>query len=422
MYFYSSLSADAPKLNNTWGDFNKLINYLIDGGSEYIINKIDPYDNKKIKVYYDATLDSSPWVSNQTIEITGSSKNYNKRYFIESIHDAEKFIICYNSEITLSTSTTEIGDADTIKAAVIPCGATRIFGGVDDSRTVFKFSTGIEYRIDDRNFGSLLTPVVTFNTSWSKVARLCMAEKFDSLDYTTSKMWPYNNTRPNENFTPSGNYIGQCFMLYNEGSAVAEYITYTSNKSANAYKVFANDNAMYIHVFPNNSYNNSSNSYFYIMGNFNQIDNNRTNGLLQCLHHYGTNSTYTQTTGVWNNSTSYLSGFTYSPNRNSICLNIWDDYTGNTRTAYFYGGFGFGSAPPSASGGLRNTNIPDSNIYFSDTQIIDTNNCYLGTLYDVKWINSAYRPTVDSLLLIDNELYISNNSHASTALFKLDRP
>ena len=58
MYFYSSASPDAPKLKNNWGDFNTLINYIIDGGSNYKILKIEPNPEKEntVKVYYEESI------------------------------------------------------------------------------------------------------------------------------------------------------------------------------------------------------------------------------------------------------------------------------------------------------------------------------------------------------------------------------
>lgn len=36
MYFYSSQASNTQQLNNTWLDFNKLINFLIDGGENQL--------------------------------------------------------------------------------------------------------------------------------------------------------------------------------------------------------------------------------------------------------------------------------------------------------------------------------------------------------------------------------------------------
>ena len=68
MYFYTSISEDAPKLNNTWGDFNKVINYIVDGGTEYPVVKIEPHSDQKVKIFYDKLeLTKCPWALSQTV-------------------------------------------------------------------------------------------------------------------------------------------------------------------------------------------------------------------------------------------------------------------------------------------------------------------------------------------------------------------
>lgn len=420
MYFYSSLSSDAPRLNNTWGDFNNLINYLIDGGTEYNILKIEPYADKGVKIYYDDTLTACPWVQFQTIVLTGSTKNYNGDFFIEQINESDKFIIAYRSNINFLLSEEEVGEANVMKARVKPCGATRLLGGVTEQRTVIKFDGSIEFRIDDRNFAALLTPAVTFNNAWSKLARVCMAESFDTLDFTTKRMWPYNATRPNENFTPHGNYIGQSFMVYNDNSPSNYYITNTSAKSGCAYKVYANNKCMYIQIFQGNTYQ-SSYSRFFIIGGYNSLNKEIPNGLIQSHRPGGDNAYNTTTYHMAMDTQAQRCDFTYSVTRINTNIVMYDNGSGVAADALFYGGFGYGSAQPSGNGGLRLPNILDSNIYFSDAQVIATSS-YHGKLYDVKWVNTDYRPTAGTTALIDNELYICNLSFDSSTFFKLDRP
>lgn len=97
------MSSDAPKLTNTYGDFNNIINYIIDGGNLYNIVKIEPRSDKTVKIYFDETLLGCPWVEFQTITVTNST-TYNLDFFIESINVIEKYMIGYNTSIIFSTS------------------------------------------------------------------------------------------------------------------------------------------------------------------------------------------------------------------------------------------------------------------------------------------------------------------------------
>lgn len=420
MYFYSSLSSDAPRLSNAWGDFNNLINYLIDGGNEYNILKIEPYADKAVKVYYDDTLTVCPWVQLQTIVLSGSTKNYNGDFFIDQINESDKYMICYRSNINFLLSEEEISDTNVIKARTKPCGARRLLGGIDEQRTVIKFDGSIEFRIDDRNFAALLTPVVTFNSGWCKPARLCMAESFDSLDFTTKRMWPYNSTRPNENFTPYGNYIGQSFIVYNDADSVTQYLTHTTGKGTCAYKVYASNKCMYIQIFIGNSYN-SYYSRFAVIGGYDALNKEVPNGLIQSQRHGGENPYTTTGSFMRSTQTAERTDFTYDITRSNMHVVIYDNTTGVAADALFYGGFGYGCTSPSGNGGLRLPNLADSNIYFSDIQVIASSS-YQGKLYDIKWVNSDYRPIANTTAIIDGELYTCNLSFDSSTFIKLDRP
>lgn len=422
MYFYSSLSTDAPKITNVWGDLNKVINYVIDGGTNYNVLKIEPYADKAVKIYYDNTLTACPWIQLQTIVVTGSTKNYNGDWFIDQINESDKYIIAYRSDVVFLLAETEISEANVMKARIKPCGATRLLGGTSDSRTVIKFDGSIEFRIDDRSFATLLSPTVSWNGNWSKVARVCMAESFDTLDFTTKRLWPYTATRPNENFTPYGNYIGQSFMIYNDSDINHRYINDTGyGTGSNAYKIFASNKCMYIQLFYANLYENYY-SRTYVIGGYDAIDKTALNGIIQS-HRPGGDQPYTYTGDSYKVTTSstYRDNFTYTPTTTFQNIVIYDDTTGVAANAFFYGGFGYGAAAPSGSGGLRLPNITDDNLYFSDIQVIATSS-YQGKLYDIKWVNSSYLPTPGTTGIIDGELYTCMRSFDSSTFVKLDRP
>lgn len=184
MYYFTSSSLDAPKLTNKYGDFNKLINYILDGGTTYNVVKIlaNPSQPNTVKVYIDPNI-AMPFVALQTIKINGSIKpEYNTQAFIESINSVEKYLVCYNTAFVDT-----IGDDETanIKLKIRNAGFTRKFGGIAENRTVIKFQNGVEFRIDDRDWRPLVQPPVTVNATnenWLKIARVSMSENYDSLD------------------------------------------------------------------------------------------------------------------------------------------------------------------------------------------------------------------------------------------------
>lgn len=425
MFFYTSLSPDAPQLNNTYGDFNAIINYIIDGGSEYIIDKIEPYADKKVKIFYRNTGNVCPWALCQTITIEGST-NYNKNFFIETINESESFIICYNSTIIFNESVEETPINDSCKASTIKSGITKKFGGVTEKRTVIKFKRGMEYRIDDRFFGDLMTPVVSLNNNWLKVARVCMAENFETLDSTTTRLAPFESTRPSENFTPSGNYIGQSLIIYNTGNDNHYYINQTNyNASNNKYRIWANENAIYIQIMSNGSYDGSY-SRCYIMGEFNANNKNITNGILQSAR---------PRSGVYNSTSNQFyhygvsgAGFCHNLDRNDVNLIVYNNLIDNSYSNInLYGEYYIGGGLPSGNGGIAYPNNVDGSVTFSDTIVTLTSGEAIGKLYDVKWVNSSVIKERDFLTYIDDELYINlrcnySSGGNSNVFIKLERP
>lgn len=421
MYFYSSIADDTPNLNNTYGDFNKVINYLIDGGTPYDIIKIEPIEKGKVKIYYDDLLTNPPWTQYMTIVVSGSLY-YNKSFFIENIDTINKYVIAYNSTVEFDIGL--IDESNTITARTIPCGATRKFGGVSDMRTVIKFADGIEYRIDDRDWTQLMASPVSAGALWTKVARICMAESFDNLDFASSRQFPYTQERPGENFAPVGNYIGQAVIAYNITNESDAYLHQNSyGKGANAWRIYASENFILVQMY---TYGYSSGYAKHVMfGSFDRSDKTITNGILH------TN----RLNGAWN----YTGGWQYPYNRNcSPCLFmtiddrstqwavIYNNYNGNSSIDIaFSGTYSIGSSVPSGSG----SSIPypmngQDLLYFSDVVLTNGNNIY-GHMYDIKWINSNYLPSRDTLFEVDNELYITarfySNTENSAVLIKLDR-
>ena len=420
MYLYNSLGADAPQLDNTWGCFNKLINYIIDGGTTFSVTKIEPYKDKKLRIYYDkGSLSRCPWSLSTTVTVSGSS-NYSGDYFIESIDDINNCIIGYNSNIVFEGSQIESYAGISIKTKA--SGIKRIFGGVDDERTVIQFTDGVQYRIDDRDPGPLVTPVVKWNDKWWKFARVSFSEYYDSLDSTPNRLYPYNPSRPFENIQPIGPFAGDSFFQYNIANENEYYITQTSyNKTINHYQIFANEYAMYIQIFIGNM--NSKYSRFYVMGSIkNSTDEN---GILVSQNYSGAEYTYYNSIGssyIYSEQcTSFLS--VNAPNRSNTLL--YNNYIKTSAiTPYFCGEYGPGSRIPSGRYGVSYPNSKGE-VIFSDVLVFD--DVVYGKLHDIKFINTRITSDIDGYYIIDDELYMTvrqnfNNSNYDTAyMIKLTR-
>ncbi len=424
MYFYSSAASDSPVITNTYGDLNKVLNYIIDGGNEYSILKIEPSADKKVKIWYDPSLAQCPWILSQSITISSGSASYNNyKFFIEAINVADKYVICYNSKVT-QTSPIETAS---MKAKITPAGITKVFGGVDEKRTVFRFSgNSVEYRLDDRDFGPLLNPPITTPAHWTKVARVCMAEYFDTLDSTSTKQYPFNAARPTENFTPSGNYIGQAFLPYTIANLNKRYITdtsYTDVHSRYEYRIWASDKFI---LFQFMIYNyNDNESKFFMLGNFDAIDKTKKNGLLMAQRPWGDN-TYNSTNGSYlQTSQRQYSSFMDENEVTARHYTIFDNYNSSSDSMWVNnnGEFYLGGWQPSGSGMTIPNNI-DKGVYFSNV-IIHGSNQYFGNMYDCKWINTSYNNNRDTLAIIDEELYMfvkwMYSNQSSQFFIKLDR-
>ena len=245
MKFYSSYNSGAPQLTNTWGDFNKIINYIVDGLPAQNITSVEMNEPFKVIV----TLDSpAKCAKNETFKIENCDNlNYNKDYIVSSYSGNQVFL--YNLALT------EILPASTngILKLVTP-GWTRKFGGVSDSRTVIKNAYGMEYRFDDRDFGPLVTPQVTTD-SWMKVCRVSMSSNYTSLDSTDSPIFPYESARPEQTFSASGKYLPNCLIVYNKNpsSYISDGSDYITSNSTSAqytrgpmnWSIYANENFIY---------------------------------------------------------------------------------------------------------------------------------------------------------------------------------
>lgn len=398
MYMYTSASTDSPKLNNTYGDFNKVINYILDGGSEQSVVSIEAIEPNKCKIYFSGSV---PFVQFQTFQVSGAiTTAYNTRYFVESINAVDKYAICYCHSISVITA---IDSSVNIKAVIFGCGLTKVFGGVSDNRTVFKTPNGTHYRVDDRDFRPLVTPVAAINSTtnnWHRVARVCISDGFDSLDSTSNRMFPYNPERPTENFNPTGNYIGQTLVSYNRGvnpnnSIYNSYLTYNETRHAMDWIAYANDKVIYITLYTqlNTNYNVKS-SATYVFGEFNGINNSLKNSLLVCNKSSSYNSTYDSgdyilSMASYNTSENFNPIFpsNYTNGNTRACAITFDNMANSIDDIKFSGGSGISPTYSGGSGSISYPNPVDNSLYFSDVMVRSSSKLY-GACIGMKYIDN----------------------------------
>lgn len=439
MYFYTSDTPGAPQLNNTYGDFNKVINYILDGGVNNSVVSIEAIEPNKCKLFFSGAI---PFTQFQTFEVTGAVNSiYNTRYFVESINVPLKYIICYCETIGANTP---IDNSPNIKARLFGCGMTKVFGGIENQRTVFKTENETYYRIDDRDFRPMVTPPVTINAtnnSWMKAARVCIADGFDSLDSTSHRMYPYNPTRPTENFNPTGKYIGQTFVIYNRGiinismSAPTTSTTKLTGQPA-AYvgpmnwKVYADNRTLYIILYTTSDASASLNRQsmaVYVFGEFDGIKQDIKNSILYCNKSETYNETYDGNIygGLYSqgyNNTAPLFPSNAVNGNVRPCSIIFSDTNYNTVETTFIGGSGL-SPTNSGSGGLLYPNPLDGGLYISDV-LVKNSNIYFGKCNGIKFINNfignssvvASEKIIDgSMIKIDNKFYILQKTSTTSA-------
>lgn len=460
LYFYSSNCVGAPQLNNQWGDFNKIINYLIDGGENVSMSTVEWIGVGKVKI---SSATAIGFKKAQTIIVTGCTiEGFNGEYFIESFSPDYMSMNCYRSDLPDNLG---LDDSSAIQARIRPCGIERVFGGVDDLRTVIKTRSGVHFRIDDRNVYSMMTPVQNAGTHWMKFARICMADSFlglDELDYENVNVFPFNPQRPNENIQPDGLYCGQAFITHNfvpfpyrSYTSAQPETTYTSiNNTSSQYtssssnrlewNIYANDEVIYIYLhsyFTHDAINgwDVAHSRSYVIGEYDCISNELKNGYMTFDCWNSTNYTYQFTTSF----RYYISprehtgsSNAYRPIIGSIISNSYNQCSGaifgingcidiTNRQSPKFAPIGMLRSDLTSGNSLTSPmgfpNSVDGKIYTSDI-ILCHGSTYYGDMKHIKWIlsnvGSYATPTVGNILdgdivVIDNVYYIcAKNSSA----------
>jgi hypothetical protein len=199
-------------------------------------------------------------------------------------------------------------------------------------------------------------------------------------------------------------------VTYNSNAGLngTSFLTSTYSGVVNQYRIWANNYAIYIQIFPQNNYSNIA-SAWYIFGNINYITpQSNPNGII--MTRYMNNYPYTDTTyqniaGHTNGNSPVLLGL--FPNRSQTYAYIYNNGNNVEAPVGFSGEYGVGSTAPSGMNGTPNPNNFDNNLYFSDSLVIDTSNNIYGKLYDVKWMNSKITPAKDTIFTIGTDVYMS---------------
>ena len=402
MYLFGSDSSDAPKLNNTWGDFNKLINYAIDGsgGQTYDIASFAYYEDNKAKIKFKDN--ATPFLKYQTIIL--KSDSYEMNFFIDKI-DVDNTYIVYNKDVS-NTILNSYGA--NIKARFVKSGLTRVFGGISDNRTVFKLSKGLHIRVDDIDYSDKTifpqsTATLPTNGRYAKVARVCVSDSFTSLDSSTGRMYPYNENRSNENFAPDGDYVGQQFVCYNyrmvpNQSDYYMQSAYMHNDSndylynrACRYKCYVSKNGIILLLLPDKSANVQS-TVCYIFTEYDDFSSNQINGYIQCLKTDDFNMKYSDNIrfNPFTNDNTYGLKTPFPSNISTnnhprLAKYIYNGGSNNTVIVYQVSSMS-PSSSESGVGPLKYPNPINNKVYISDIMLTDGANLY-GKYYDLKWVN-----------------------------------
>lgn len=382
---YASWMPDAPQLNNTWGQLNAVLNWcLVDDGEEFSITSIENTDKIGILKVNAPVETSIKFVKDMTVSISGS-------FYPELT--SKPFLIVDNGlgwfKITRKDFTTEIitDTSDTLTIKRISSGMKRLFGGVEEKKTIFQ--TGDDkfcLRIDDTNptDGGRMS-ISSWTESWNKMGRVMISNGFNSLDEINGYFAPYaNNSNDIHNMHPSGNYNGWSKWYYNPtwSTEGGPYDAYSASRFNNAWAVFANDKVMYLIIYAGSGL--THHAFSYMFGEFESNDENFPYNCILAshnrLHTYNQSTEYITPHSQYN--TALFQRTYYNYYHNIMLRSYTGVYTGGRIYPY---SFDFGSSN-SGGGGIQYPNPQDNMISLNDIFVYADSNLY-GKYIGVKWIS-----------------------------------
>lgn len=410
MFYYTSQNPSAPQLSNRWGDLNRVINYVLDGGSSFPIDRIEWYKEQYIKIYYTG---EQPIYNFETFVINGSGDYDNKKFLATSVNIVEKYIVAKNTTVP-SVSFVDINNSG-MTAKIIGCGAKRKHGGVDDKRTVIRFGEKFDIRIDDRDIGDLFIPKIVWGNNSCKFIRICGSPNFETLDYTTERQIPFNSEMPNLNFQPTNNYVSENIFVYNAQRYYSHLVSNELNNSP-TWRIWANDKAMYIHLQTDVC------TFVCGFGVYDCYNKEIDNGFIYSTktnHRYNEgsmNSDYVNTRGSF--GSDYSSRHNDGSNNHINHALIYDDSTDNSVFYRQYSEFGLYSSM-SGNGGIIINNMSNNSIFHSDIILSNASrNQYYGKYYGLRWVNTDLNLSHDFVYtdVDNNKMYM-----AMKTFFRLER-
>lgn len=379
---YASWMPDAPQLNNTWGQLNAVLNWcLVDDGEELPITAVESTDQIGILKVNAPQSTINKFIKDMTISIGGSfyTELTSKPFLIVDIGTGFMKIARTNFPTEMITDT-----ADTLTIKRVSAGMKRLFGGVEEKKTVF--ATGDDkfcLRVDDTNptDGGRMS-ISSWDNNWYKPARVMISNGFNSLDEVSGQFAPFaSNSNDSYNLNPKGSITGWAKWIHNPVWDGSSYESYGVGRMNNAWSIFANEKVMYLIIYAATTV--SHRSYTYSFGQFDCNDERFPYNCILSAH----NRLYAYNTG----DTMYP----YAPyNSPILCRAISGNfmkimlrsYTGTyTGARWNEYSMDFG-ASNSGNGGMQYPNPMDNMISINDAMIYCDGNMY-GKFIGVKWIS-----------------------------------
>lgn len=380
---YASWMPDAPQLNNTWGQLNAVLNWcLVDDGEELPITSVESTDQIGILKVNAPQSTITKFIKDMTISISGSfyTELTSKPFLIVDIGTGFMKIARTNFPTEMLTDTSE-----TLKIKRVSAGMKRLFGGVEEKKTVF--ATGDDkfcLRVDDTNptDGGRMS-ITSWGNNWYKSARVMISNGFNSLDEVNGQFAPFaSNSNDSYNMNPSGNYNGWAKWFYNMVWDGSSYESADIGRFNNAWAIFANDKVMYLIIYAGTGVTYRTSSYM-----FGQFDCNDKNFPYNCLLN-AHNRLVTYNNGnvlyPYGQYNSPLLHRTYTHEFMKIMLRSYTGtYTGSRVYEY---SMDFG-AQNSGAGGMPYPNPMDNMVSINDAMVYADNNLY-GKYIGLKWISN----------------------------------
>lgn len=361
--YTSNYYQDAPKLENSYGSLNNLLNILLcEGFNKQSIVSI--VFNNELKTAIINVEAGHGFNKEQVIELEGVPEELNKQFRIKDIKPLS-LEVAYKEDEVFNNFT---GTGATVKVA--PLGFTRIYNNTTNSVSCYKnksiLNPGILKVIDE-------LPPNGYSTDWSKYARICMGISIDeSGEFIDNKKSPQTTEHPypekyGDGSSGSGGIHGFAKWRYASNNDSYSRENYTpSGDFPRKWELIGDDKTFYLFIYDNQG--TSCCGFGNLFSNkegFNSL-------VLQAQDRFiAANST--AGSGYYNRHRNYWGNLLYSEEGSFILTNIYGGVEKCLR--YHSTGFYVGSSFPDRpwnSISIRNHNEFSGNIVSSVLGVKDT--------------------------------------------------